>query len=72
MDACDEMIGKPVAVDNGRFPRVNSMILLVFAFDLSLGHSINLRLLKCQGNVSFNMVRLIHQRLYIFFCAHFK
>ena len=72
MDACDKMIGKPLAMDNGRLPGVNSMILLVFAFDLSLGHSINLRLLKCQGNVSFNMVRLIYQRLYIFSFAHFK
>ena len=35
------------------------MVLLVFAFDLPLGHSINPRLLKCQGNVSFNTVRLI-------------
>ena len=72
MDACDKMIGKPLAMDSGRLPGVNSMILLVFAFDLSLGHSINLRLLKCQGNVSFNMVRLIYQRLYIFSFSHFK
>lgn len=42
------------------------MVLLVFTFDLPLGHSINPSLLKYQGNVSFNTRRLIYQRLYIF------
>lgn len=42
------------------------MLLLAFAFDLPLGHSINPSLLKYQGNVPFSMGRLIYQRLYIF------
>lgn len=42
------------------------MVLLVFAFDLPLGHSINPSILKCQSNVYFNMVRLIYQKFTFF------
>lgn len=71
-DFCDKMVSKHLALGSESFPRFNSMIFLVFAFDLPLGHSINPSLYECQGKVFFQYGKAYLSKDLHFSFAHLK